>query len=106
MFRIVEPCIVNIRAWPLDNQSDPDLYMGIDTDNIDEDIHLFSSDAVGVKQITVFPDDSNFSCGLWRLVVHSCSKGPLQSVGLELIISEAESIIELVNGMEASTVSI
>lgn len=59
-FRVSEPCVITIRTWPLDEKSDPDLYVGIDTDKVDENVNLFKSNMIGADQITVYPDDPKF----------------------------------------------
>lgn len=46
-FRVSEPCVVKIQTWPLDESSDPDLYVGIDTDRVDENVNLFKSNMIG-----------------------------------------------------------
>ena len=70
-FRIDKPCVIKIHTWPLDHKSDPDLYVGINSDIIDENTHLFKSKLIGANEIIVYPDDPKFECGLWRVVVHS-----------------------------------
>jgi len=31
-FRVDQPCVIKIDTWPLDDHSDPDLYVGIDSE--------------------------------------------------------------------------
>lgn len=74
-FRVEEPCVIKINTWPLDDKSDPDLYVGIDTDQVNETTHLFKSNMIGADQVLVYPDDPKFRCGTWRIAIHAFNNG-------------------------------
>ena len=72
-FVVDKPCVVKINTWPLDEESDPDLYVGIDgeTESVDCSKSLFKSNNIGADQIVVYPDDPKFKLGVWRISIHA-----------------------------------
>ena len=60
-FRVDEPCIVKIDTWPLDDLSDPDLYVGIDSEQgVDRETHTFKSEQIGAAHLLVHPENPDF----------------------------------------------
>ena len=94
-FNVTAPCVINLRTWPLDDHSDPDLYVGIDSDQVDENTYLFKSNMIGADQVTVYPDDPKFRIGLWKVVIHAFNNGDEQKLGIKLSIKEAKPITKL-----------
>ena len=98
-FRIEKPCVIKLNTWPLDEQSDPDLYVGIDSDRVDENVHMFKSNQIGADRILVYPDDPKFRCGVWRVSIHAFNNGEEQKLGVKLTIKEAKPITCLPKNM-------
>ena len=94
-FQLDQPGVVKIDTWPLDDQSDPDLYVGIDTDQVDNKSYLFKSNQIGADQVLVYPDDQKFRCGVWRVVIHAFNNGEEQKLGVKVGIKEAKAIQSL-----------
>ena len=38
---------MKIDTWPLNDESDPDLYVGIDTEHVDREEFIFKSNKIG-----------------------------------------------------------
>lgn len=59
---------VRIDTWPLDDESDPDLYVAIDK-QASPKVNTFKSNLIGANRITVLPKDAKFKTGTWSVAV-------------------------------------
>ena len=94
-FPVENPCVIKINTWPLDDVSDPDLYVQIDDENVDANNWLFKSNNIGADQVVVFPENDKFRCGIWRVAIHAFNNGEEQKLGIKLSIKEAKVITQL-----------
>ena len=94
-FNVDKDCVIKINTWPLDENSDPDLYVGIDQDDVDCNKYVFKSNQIGADQIVVYPEDKNFRHGVWRVAIHAFSNGEHQKLGILLTFKEAKPIASL-----------
>ena len=70
-FRVDKPSVVKVNTWPLDDKSDPDLYIGVDMDVVDQNSFTYKSNSIGADQVFMLPDNPKFKCGLWKIAIHA-----------------------------------
>ena len=70
-FDVKEPYVVKLDVWPLDAKSDPDLYVKIDDESVDEKNNDFRQNKIGSNQLMVSPDSLKFKKGRYWVSVHA-----------------------------------
>ena len=97
--RIEKPCVIKVATWPLDDKSDPDLYIDIDSEQVDCNSWLFKSNQIGPDSVIIYPENEKFRCGVWRIAIHAFNNGEEQKLGIKLSIKEAKEITQLTKEM-------
>jgi len=68
-FTVDKPTIVLIETWPLDEDSDPDLYVAHENKAVDKNVYHWKSNNIGADKVLLQPETPNFTTGtLWIAV--------------------------------------
>ena len=64
-FEVKEPCIIRVETWPLDDESEPELYMSVDKSKVTNTVYTWKSQYGGSmhidsQEIEVFPGEPEF----------------------------------------------
>ena len=70
-FDVNEPLVIKIDVWPLNAKSDPDLYIKIDDENVNEKNSDFKRNNYGNNLIIIPPDHLKFKIGRYWALVHA-----------------------------------
>ena len=74
-FQVDTPCVIKVKTWPLDRESEPDLYMTVDQEEVNSDVNHWKSNRIGADEIVIYPDNPKFKTGLYRVAVEAF-RGP------------------------------
>ena len=105
-FQIDKLCVIKVKTWPLDRESEPDLYMTIDQEEVNSDVHHFKSNKIGADEIVIYPDNPKFKVGLYRLAVEAFRGPEEHKIGIQVLIKEAKPVIMLENEADPTTVTV
>ena len=59
-FEINSPHIIKIQTWPLDRNSEPDLYVTVNQEEVNSSNYHWKSNKIGADEIVIDPDNPKF----------------------------------------------
>jgi len=88
---VEEPTMITIETWPLNELSDPDLFVGVDKEDICKENCDWKSENIGPDMVTIYPDDAKFKTGTFCIAVLAFRPGT-NHLGIRLVETEAKPI--------------
>lgn len=70
-FKVDELCVIKVKTWPLDKDSEPDLYMTIDEPDVSNEKYHFKSNRIGADEIIVYSDNPKFKLGVYHIAIEA-----------------------------------
>lgn len=64
-----QPTMINIDTWPLNESSDPDLYVSTQYEDVDKEKYDWKSENIGADSVVIYPDDHRFKIGKFFIAV-------------------------------------
>lgn len=58
-----------ISAEPADEESDPDIYVGVNDPLVDQDNYVWKSTNIGADKLEIHPEDESFIPGLYHIAI-------------------------------------
>ena len=99
--------MVKVNTWPLDSKSDPDLYIGVDSEApVDQNNYTYKSNQIGADQVFMLPDNPKFKCGLWKVAIHAFNQSEVHNLGVKISVREAKPITMLNSESTSTTATV
>ena len=96
--------MLKIKTWPLDRNSEPDLYVTVDQEEVNSDAYHWKSNKIGADEIVIYPDNPKFKLGLYRIAIEAFRGDEEHKFGVQIHAKEAKPVIMLTN--EPATVTV
>lgn len=93
---VEKPSLVKIDTWPLDLESDPDLFVSAKHFDVDREKCEWKSENIGADCVTILPSDPNFSTGTLNIAVTPFRTG-LNRLAIKAKVTESHEINEIPN---------
>ena len=105
-FQIDQPAVIKIKTWPLDQDSEPDLYVTVNQENVSSESYHWKSNKIGADEIVLYPDDPKFKLGLFRVAVEAFRGDHDHRIGVQVLVREAKEVILLEKDADPTTVTV
>ena len=63
--------MIKITTWPLDQISEPDLYVTVNQELVDSNNYHWKSNKIGTDEIVIYPDNPKFKYGVYRIAIEA-----------------------------------
>ena len=90
----------------MDRESEPDLYMTVDQEEVNSDVHHWKSNRIGPDEIVIYPDNPKFKPGLYRVAVEAFRGPEEHKIGVQILVKEAKPVVLLENAADPVTATV
>ena len=105
-FQVDKECVIKVKTWPLDRESEPDLYMTVDQEEVNSDVNHWKSNRIGADEIVIYPDNPKFKTGLYRVAVEAFRGPEEHKFGIQILVKEAKPVVLLENTADPTPVTV
>jgi len=97
-FEIKEPAIVQIDTWPLNDQSDPDLYVAYDDPKVSKENFTHKSNMIGSDRVILYPDTASYTLGTMWIGIEGFRQ-TTNKLAVQIRFKDYRKVHELIHGV-------